>query len=416
MTKSNTQTVPDGWRETTLGDVALIKGGKRLPLGTSLQPTKNLHPYIKATNLTGNRISGVNEYVPDSVYERIKRYIVDADDIVLSTVGTVGLVAKIPKYLHKANLTENCIKIKMQEDDVYPDFLYNYLVSRLGQSEIRTNTVGAVQAKLPIYGVQNIRISLPPLQEQKAIASVLSAFDDKIELLREQNKTLEAMAQALFKHWFVDFEFPNEDSKPYKSSGGKMVNSELGEIPDGWRVGEVADEFKITMGQSPRGDTYNEDNIGTLFFQGRAEFGVRFPKARLYTTEPQRMAEQFDVLLSVRAPVGDINVASEDCCIGRGLAAINSKYKSYALYKIKSLKKWFDMFENEGTVFGSMNGNTFREIKVVIPDEKTVIAFEALIHQTDTKIFNNHEQIQALSKTRDTLLPKLMSGDVRVKI
>jgi type I restriction enzyme S subunit len=416
MTKSNTQTVPDGWRETTLGDVALIKGGKRLPLGTSLQVTKNSHPYIKATNLTGNRISGVNEYVPDDVYENIKRYIVDADDIVLSTVGTVGLVAQIPKDLHKANLTENCVKIKMQEDNVYPDFLYNYLVSKLGQSEIKTNTVGAVQAKLPIYGVQNVKISLPSITEQKAIADVLSSFDDKIELLREQNKTLEAMAQALFKHWFVDFEFPNKDGKPYKSSGGKMVDSELGEIPEGWRVGNVGGEFNITMGQSPRGDTYNENGVGTLFFQGRAEFGVRFPKARLYTTEPQRMAEQFDVLLSVRAPVGDINVASEDCCIGRGLASVNSKYKSYALYKIKSLKKWFNMFENEGTVFGSMNGNTFREIEVVIPDEKVIIDFEALANQTDAKFFNNHEQIQTLAKMRDTLLPKLMCGDVRVKI
>ena len=195
-----------------------------------------------------------------------------------------------------------------------------------------------------------------------------------------------------------------------------MGDSELGEIPDGWKVGNVGDEFNITMGQSPQGDTYNEDSIGTLFFQGRAEFGSRFPEARLYTTEPQRMAKQFDVLLSVRAPVGDINVASEDCCIGRGLSAINSKYKSYALYKIKSLKKWFDMFENEGTVFGSMSGNTFREIVVAIPDGKIVIAFDALTHQIDAKIFNNHEQIQILSKTRDTLLPKLTRGEVTVEI
>src|SRR5690606_5152419 len=139
---------------------------------------------------------------------------------------------------------------------------------------------------------------------------------------------------ALFKEWFVDFNFLNGKGKPYKKSGGKMMESELGEIPEGWRVGSLDEEFEITMGQSPPGESYNEKEEGMIFFQGRTDFQERFPKTRLYTTDPKRIAEKFDVLVSVRAPVGDINVAFERCCIGRGLAAVAGKYKSYALYKV----------------------------------------------------------------------------------
>ncbi len=200
-----------------------------------------------------------------------------------------------------------------------------------------------------------LKIVLPSRIEQEDIAAVLICLDRKIENLRRQNETLEAIAQTLFKHWFVDFEFPNEDGKPYKSSGGEMVRSELGEIPIGWRVGKLGDEFDILMGQSPDGSSYNKDGEGLIFFQGRTDFGFRFPQVRVFTTEPTRIANKFDVLVSVRAPVGDINVAVERCCIGRGLSAVSSKYKSYCLYKLKSYRKFFDVFESEGTVFGSLN-------------------------------------------------------------
>ena len=192
-----------------------------------------------------------------------------------------------------------------------------------------------------------------------------------------------------------------------------MVESELGLIPKGWRVGKLGEEFDIVMGQSPKGSSYNELGDGMVFFQGRAEFQARFPKRRLYTTEPKRIAEKYDVLMSVRAPVGDINVASQKCCIGRGLAAIHSDKKAYALYKMISLSSHFDLFESEGTVFGSINKTSLESIKVAIPSAEIIDAFEVIAWEIDKKIFNNTEQIQILSKTRDTLLPKLMSGQVR---
>ena len=186
---------------------------------------------------------------------------------------------------------------------------------------------GATRNALTKKMLENLDVKVPPKNVQNVIISVLSSLDDKIELNRRINENLEQQAQALFKSWFVDFE-------PFKD--GKFVDSELGMIPEGWRVGVLADIANITMGQSPKGTSYNEIGDGISFYQGRAEFGNRFPSVRLFTTEPSRYAEPYSVLLSVRAPVGDINIAVERCCIGRGLASILSKNKhqSFVLYTI----------------------------------------------------------------------------------
>ena len=170
------------------------------------------------------------------------------------------------------------------------------------------------------------------------------------------------------------------------------------------------------MGQSPSGNSYNEDGNGTIFFQGRAEFGFRFPTVRLYTTEPKRMACANDTLMSVRAPVGDINVAHTDCCIGRGLAAIHSKnnHKSFVLYTMFSLKKHLDVFNGEGTVFGSINRKSLNEMPLLIPSSEKLDEFEALVSPMDTAIRNNYDEICRLSQLRDSLLPKLMSGELNV--
>lgn len=183
-----------------------------------------------------------------------------------------------------------------------------------------------------------------------------------------------------------------------------------------WHQGTLSDIADITMGQSPNGSSYNEDGNGTVFFQGRAEFGFRFPTIRLYTTEPKRMAQKNDVLLSVRAPVGDLNVAHEDCCIGRGLGAIHSKdnHQSFVLYTIFSLRKELDVFNGEGTVFGSINRDSLNSIPVTIPPKELMDKFEALISPMDKIILNNHDENSRLASIRDELLPRLMAGDLNI--
>lgn len=168
------------------------------------------------------------------------------------------------------------------------------------------------------------------------------------------------------------------------------------------------------MGQSPSGNSYNENGEGTVFFQGRAEFGFRFPTIRLFTTEPKRMAIKNDTLMSVRAPVGDLNVAHEDCCIGRGLAAIHSKdnHQSYVHYIMFSMQKELDVFNGEGTVFGSINRNALNTMPIKRPPQELVNKFEEIVAPIDALILTNHDKICRLQEIRDTLLPKLMSGEL----
>lgn len=187
-------------------------------------------------------------------------------------------------------------------------------------------------------------------------------------------------------------------------------------ISDQWSKGILSDVAEITMGQSPKGDTYNEDGVGTVFFQGRGEFGFRFPTRRLFTTDPKRMAQSNDVLMSVRAPVGDLNVAYESCCIGRGLGAIRSKdgHQSFVLYTVFSLREKLDMFNGEGTVFGSINRDALNSMPIIIPTKEEMDRFEEIVAPMDAAIRNNYEEICRLECIRDSLLSRLMSGELDV--
>lgn len=213
-----------------------------------------------------------------------------------------------------------------------------------------------------------------------------------IHLCSVSNKNLQEQAQAIYTDMFITNADPS------------------------WRVGVLSDIAEITMGQSPKGDTYNEDGIGTVFFQGRAEFGFRFPTRRLYTTDPKRMSQANDVLLSVRAPVGDLNVAYEPCCIGRGLGAIHSKdsHQSFVLYTMFTLRQKLDMFNGEGTVFGSINRDALNSMELLIPPTELMDRFEETVAPMDAAIRNNYEEICCLESIRDSLLPRLMSGELDV--
>lgn len=185
---------------------------------------------------------------------------------------------------------------------------------------------------------------------------------------------------------------------------------------DSCSTGVLADIAVITMGQSPPGDTYNEKGRGMVFFQGRAEFGFRFPTRRLYTTNPKRIAQTNDTLLSVRAPVGDINVAYEECCIGRGLSSIRSKdnHQSFVLYTMLALREELNMFNGEGTVFGSINRDSLNSISISIPPKAVIDRFEKVVAPMDAIIRNNYDEIRRLEAIRDCLLPQLMSGELDV--
>jgi type I restriction enzyme S subunit len=293
-----------------------------------------------------------------------------------------------------------------------------------------TGTSG--RQRVPTDSFDHLTVPIPPLPEQRAIAHILGTLDDKIELNRRMSETLEQMARALFKAWFVDFEpvrakmegrwrrgesLPGLPAHLYDLFPDRLVDSELGEIPEGWRVGTVDEEFDLTMGQSPPGDTYNEIGDGVPFYQGSSDFGFRFPTRRMYCTVPTRLAKAGDTLVSVRAPVGDINMSLEECAIGRGVAAVRHKTgsRSYSYHFMWSIKSALARFEAEGTVFGSIGKKDFHAITCVKPPRDLVLAYEACVSSLDSRIEVNERQSRTLAALRDTLLPKLISGALRVK-
>lgn len=284
------------------------------------------------------------------------------------------------------------------------DYLYYFFNSEVGR-----RTLGTILRQVAVSGITgtdlaNLRLSLPSVATQQRIAELVSDLDDKIELNLQMNATLEATAQAIFKRWFVDFQFPGFD--------GELIDG----LPRGWRIGDLSEQFNITMGQSPPGESYNETGQGIMFFQGRTDFGFRFPNTRMFTTDPKRFAKKFDTLVSVRAPVGDMNLTMNDCCIGRGLSAVRHRqdFFSYTYYLLNSMKDVFKGFEGEGTVFGSINKSNFERLEVTIADENVIKRFEDTVNPIDERIHINTVEIRTLTELRDGLLPKLMSGKIRV--
>lgn len=396
------------WKITTLGSVAKIsRGSSPRPIHDFI--TSSGIPWVKIADATASPdryLSSTKEFIRQE--GKKKSTFVEPGDLIVSNSATPGIpkIMKIEACIHDGWLLFRDLQL-----DKY--FLFYWLKNSL--RELTHSASGSVFKNLKTDIVKNLEIKVPPISEQKDIAKTLSSLDEKIELLQKQNQTLELFAKTIYYYWFVDFNFPNEKGQPYKKSGGEMVDSELGEVPAGWKLGRFGEEFEIIMGQSPNGESFNLQGEGVVFFQGRTDFGTRFPSVRLYTSKSTRIAEANDILVSVRAPVGDINVALERCCIGRGLAAVRSNNPSYALYKTFAIQNKIRAFDAEGTVFGSIGKSDFNNISTVIPSPVVVETFSKTVKPLDSKILANYKQIFSLSKTRDLLLPKLMNGSLGIK-
>ena len=350
-----------------------------------------------------------HEYVPNKKLKGQFKKTFRKGDILYSEIRPANKRFCFVDFEPKDYIASTKLMVLRAHEDVDPQYLYQILRSNdtLAQLQMLAESRSGTFPQITYSELSNIMVSLPSQKAQKNIVSILSSLDRKIELNNKINADLEEMAQAVFKNWLVDFE-------PFKD--GKFVDSELGMIPEGWKVGTLEDIAEITMGQSPAGNSLNENREGMIFYQGSSDFGFRFPSIRVFTTEPKRLAVANSVLFSVRAPVGDINVAKEECCIGRGVASIKSKYghDSYLFYTMKSLHKLFDSFDGEGTVFGSINKKTLSAIQILLPSDGIVEQFNNIASSFDDRIRSLSDENSRLSLLRDTLLPRLMSGELEV--
>lgn len=415
----------DGWRESTLGKYSPFIYGKDISAGSRCE-----NGSVKIYG-SGGLIGFHNEaYVKEP-------------GIIIGRIGTIGSVIYSSDPFWPIGSTFYIT------DGVGRDLKFTYYL--LQTLRLDQMNAGSAVPRLNKDNAHRIKLNVPPLSEQKAIAHILGSLDDKIELNRRMNVTLEEMAQALFKSWFVDFDpvldnalvagnsIPDEFAERAKSRHQALAcpranphrqanretaklfpeafqhTEELGWIPKGWEVSTIVARAHLTMGQSPPSDHYNKEGNGLPFHQGVTNYGKRFPKHEQYSTGGNRYAEKGDILFSVRAPVGRINISDCSIIIGRGLSALRHKknYQSFLLYFLKHVFQKEDSI-GSGTIFNSVNKKQLENLPYIAPTDDLAKTFNHIANSLDEKITSNATQTQTLANIRDTLLPKLISGKLRI--
>ena len=372
----------------------MVKGGKRLPKGISLQTTPNTHPYIRIRDMGKSRVLELDttyEYVDDVTQKSIARYVVDEGDILLSIVGTIGLVGIVGKSLHQANQTENCVKL-VNLNGIDPLFLYYFLLSPKGQEEIKRGTVGAVQAKLPIKNIENIEISLPPLEEQRRIAGILGAIDDKIENNRRINTNLELQAQALFDEIFF-----SDNDWEYTTLG--MLTEEVKTKVKGMSAKVLS---PISSGELVLSEDYFTKQV---YSQDISKYIVVEPMSFAYNP--------------ARINIGSIGINSFDFvgCVSPVYVVFKTKseYENFFRLFVKS-----DIFKDEvksraiGGVRQTLSYHDFAMITTKHPPIDSIRTFNTQYNTLLDIINHNNTENRTLATLRDTLLPKLMNNEIKL--
>ena len=366
-----------GWRVATLQDLVFFQRGYDI---TKAQQKPGDIPVISS--------SGINSYHSESK--------VDGPGVVIGRKGSLGTVhfCEGPYWPHDTTLWSKDLRGNN------PRFVY-YLLHTLG---LERYDVGNSNPTLNRNHIHRLNISIPEYSIQERIVEILSAYDDLIENNRRRIHLLEEAARLLYREWFVHLRFPGHERVPV-----------IDGVPEGWERVKLAEIADITMGQSPKSVHYNEDGNGLPFHQGVTNFGDRFPSHKTYCAVEARLAEPGDILFSVRAPVGRINITRDKIVIGRGLAAIQSKIRqqNFLFYALKSHFFKEDMIGG-GAIFAAITKKDMHEVELQQPPESIVNTFMNFVQPIDEQIENLHRSISRLSEARDLLLPRLMNGEIQL--
>lgn len=407
--------IPKGWKVKKLGEVAEIIMGQSPPSKTYNTEKKGL-PFFQGRKDFGMKYPAVSTWCSEPKKKAKK------GDVLLSVRAPIGDINISNKECCIGRgLSALSWKSKNNE------FLFYLLKHNQRRLESDFESGGTVFGCVSKDGLSNFLVAIPSNEdEQQAIAQILSDLDSKIELNQQMNKTLEAIGQAIFKHWFVDFEFPNAKGKPYKSSGGEMVDSELSEIPKGWKVGKLGDYgvFKngINYLRNETGDTEffianvrDIANSRLLLKESLDKINIDLKKAKVYLLKDK------DILIARSASPGEVSLVlgNLDKVIYSGFSIRyrlnNPNNYLYIFLILQGLKESLSNFA-VGTTLQSVNQETLKNMKFVLPIEKTLNEFNKIIGQILEKTYNNLIQNRNLSQIRDSLLPRLMSGKIRVPV
>jgi type I restriction enzyme, S subunit len=358
--------------------------------------------------------------------EYLKNKIEIGDIVIARTGATTGITATIKNNVD-AVFASYLIRFRINKSMANPFFVGHVLKSQSWNDYVSSIVGGSAQPGANAKQFSDFSFKLPPLPTQTAIAEILSSLDDKIELNNKINQELESLAQTLFKQWFVDFEFPNENGEPYKSSGGEMVDSELGEIPKGWEVKTLADISNITIGRTPPrqehqwfSTDFNDykwisirdmGNCGTYIYSTSEclteEAVIKFNVPVIDTNT---------VILSFKLTVGRVSITTERMVSNEAIAHLNLKgtviFPEFLYLYLKQFN--FDTLGSTSSIATAVNSKSIKSIPLISPNQEVLIKFKELVLSIFSRINNLTFENRDLTNLRDTLLPKLISGELEI--
>jgi len=410
--------IPEDWAVKNIGDLCSIRrGASPRPIHDFM--SKKGIPWVKIADASAQNtrfIEWTEGFIIEKGAESSVR--VKPNDLIVSNSATPGM----PKFMK----IHACIHDGWLLFDKYQGITkeYMYYLFAHQRSKLVGVADGTVFKNLKIDIVRNHKVGVPPINAQKSIVKILSDLDAKIELNQRMSKTLESIAQIIFKHWFIDFEFLNEDGKPYKSSGGKMKDSELGDIPYGWKKSEIGKQVVIKGGTTPstKISEYWSGNIAWCTPRDLSKLIApvllnterKITEAGLQTIS-SGLLPMGTLLLSSRAPIGYLAISEIPVSINQGFIAILCEKQVSNYFMLYWIKNNLTIVKNMsgGSTFQEINKSSFRQIPILVPNSKILNSFNEIVKTIHERIVFNENESNNLSKIRDSLLPKFMSGKIK---
>ena len=408
--------IPKEWKVVTLDEIvkedkfAIVDG----PFGTQLHSNEYMDsgiPLIRVNNINKDGLFNFEDlvYISEIKFEKLKRSAVYPGDILLAKTGaTIGKVTIFPGKFEKGLIASSCAKISIDENKADIIYIFYFILSDLGYKQILASSTGATRPTINLTPISKIIIFLPPFPEQQKIAEILSTVDQAIEKVDDSIAKTERLKKGLMQELLT------------KGIGHKeFKDTEIGRIPKEWEVVRLKEskEIDLIMGQSPPGKSYNKKGEGLPFIQGKAEFGNMYPSPILWTTQPTKIAEEGDILISVRAPVGDVNICPYRLCIGRGLAAIRIKEGSniFYFYWFQKEKQRIESI-GKGSTFKAITKDELSNIFIPFPSLPEQQKIAEILSTVDKRLELLRNKKEKMERIKKGLMNDLLTGKRRVKV
>lgn len=403
------------WQEVTLADISIGKKGSYGIAAAAVEYSDDLLTYLRITDISDDGI--LNKDGLMSVDDQnAEKYLLEANDIVFARTGnSTGRSYFYDGRDGKLVYAGFLIKFSLNPEKVNPKFMRYYTISTVYKNWVNSFSTGSTRGNINAQTYGNMKINLPPRKQQNFLVDILSTLDEKIEINNKINKKLEEMAQTIFKQWFVDFEFPNEDGEPYKSNGGEMVESELGMIPKGWEVRVLGDIIELFDSKRiPLSKNEREKREKLYPYYGAASL-MDFVDDYIFDDIYILMGEDGTVVDDCGFPIlqyvwGKFWVNNHAHVI-KGKGYISDEFV-YILLKNTNVSSIVT-----GAVQPKINQQNLKGLKIAMPrDNKLTVDYSNIVKSSFEKVRCNNDESNILINMRDLLLPKLMSGEIRVPI